>query len=185
MKVVLASQSPRRKELLGRLVSTFEVQPADIDETPFEGENPKQYVQRMALEKAKVVKSKQLPDTLIIASDTTVVLEDEIMGKPENEEEAQEMLRKLSGTTHDVYTAVVLTDHQKEEKILAHAAVTFYDLTDVEIAAYLATGDYADKAGAYGIQSLAGAFVKAIDGDYYSIVGFPIGAVNQALKKFN
>ena len=177
MKVVLASQSPRRKELLGRLVSIFEVQPADIDETPFEGENP--------LEKAKVVKSKQLPDTLIIASDTTVVLEDEIMGKPENEEEAQEMLRKLSGTTHDVYTAVVLTDHQKEEKILAHAAVTFYDLTDVEIAAYLATGDYADKAGAYGIQSLAGAFVKAIDGDYYSIVGFPIGAVNQALKKFN
>lgn len=185
MKVVLASQSPRRKELLGRLISTFEIEPADIDETPFEGENPKQYVQRMAFEKANVVKSKQLPDTLVIASDTMVVLEDEILGKPESEAEAYEMLRKLSGTTHDVYTAVILTTHQEEEKILAHAAVTFYDLTDAEIATYLATGDYADKAGAYGIQSLAGTFVKAITGDYYSIVGFPIGAVNQALKKFN
>ncbi len=185
MNVVLASQSPRRKELLGWLIPSFEVQPADIDETPLEGEDPKQYVKRMALEKARVIKDKQGSDALVIASDTTVVLEDEIMGKPVSKAEAKEMLRKLSGMTHDVYTAVVLTNHQKEEKIFAHAAVTFYDLTETEIDTYLATGDYADKAGAYGIQSLAGAFVKAINGDYYSIVGFPIGAVNQALKKFN
>lgn len=184
MKIVLASQSPRRKELLGRLVSAFDVHPADIDETPFVQEKPKNYVERMATEKAKVVKHQYDNDVLVIASDTTVVFNDEIIGKPADEQEAKAILQKLSGKTHEVYTAVVLTKGDQEEKILAQAKVTFYPLTPKDIEAYLATGDYMDKAGAYGIQSFAGAFVKEIQGDYYSIVGFPIGAVYQGLKKF-
>lgn len=182
MKIVLASQSPRRKELLGRLVPAFSIQPADIDETPKPKEDPVAYVQRMATEKAFAVQNNE--ETLVIASDTTVVLGNEILGKPEDDEEAKRMLRKFSGTTHDVYTAVVITDGTQEECILSQASVTFYELTDEEIERYLATGDHRDKAGAYGIQSYAGAFVESISGDYYSIVGFPIGAVNQALKKW-
>lgn len=183
MKIVLASQSPRRKELLGRLVPAFSIQPADIDETPKPNEDPLAYVQRMAVEKAEAVQ-KESEETLVIASDTTVVLGNEILGKPEDDDEAKRMLRKFSGTTHDVYTAVVITDGTQKEYILSHASVTFYELTDEEIERYLATGDHRDKAGAYGIQSYAGAFVESISGDYYSIVGFPIGAVNQALKKW-
>ncbi|MEC3940808.1 Maf family protein [Enterococcus mundtii] len=183
MKIVLASQSPRRKELLGRLVPVFSIQPADIDEAPKPNEDPIAYVQRMAAEKAAAVQ-KDNEETLVIASDTTVVLGNEILGKPEDDEEAKRMLRKFSGTTHDVYTAVVITDGTQEECILSHASVTFYELIDEEIERYLATGDHRDKAGAYGIQSYAGAFVESISGDYYSIVGFPIGAVNQALKKW-
>lgn len=183
MKIVLASQSPRRKELLGRLVPAFSIQPADIDETPKPNEDPLAYVQRMAAEKAAAVQ-KESEETLVIASDTTVVLGNEILGKPEDDDEAKRMLRKFSGTTHDVYTAVVITDGTQEERILSQAAVTFYELTDEEIERYLATGDHRDKAGAYGIQSYAGAFVESISGDYYSIVGFPIGAVNQVLKKW-
>ncbi|MGG5302568.1 septum formation protein Maf [Enterococcus pernyi] len=182
MKIVLASQSPRRKELLGRLVPAFSIQPADIDETPKLKEDPVAYVQRMAAEKAAAVQNNE--ETLVIASDTTVVLGNEILGKPEDDEEAKRMLRKFSGTTHDVYTAVVITDGTQEECILSQASVTFYELTDEEIERYLATGDHRDKAGAYGIQSYTGAFVESISGDYYSIVGFPIGAVNQALKKW-
>lgn len=182
MKIVLASQSPRRKELLGRLVPAFSIQPADIDETPKLKEDPVAYVQRMSAEKAAAVQNNE--ETLVIASDTTVVLGNEILGKPEDDEEAKRMLRKFSGTTHDVYTAVVITDGTQEECILSQASVTFYELTDEEIERYLATGDHRDKAGAYGIQSYAGAFVESISGDYYSIVGFPIGAVNQALKKW-
>ncbi len=182
MKIVLASQSPRRKELLGRLVPAFSIQPADIDETPKLKEDPVAYVQRMAAEKAAAVQNNE--ETLVIASDTTVVLGNEILGKPEDDEEAKRMLRKFSGTTHDVYTAVVITDGTQEECILSQASVTFYELTDEEIERYLATGDHRDKAGAYGIQSYAGTFVESISGDYYSIVGFPIGAVNQALKKW-
>lgn len=183
MKVVLASQSPRRKELLGRLIPEFDIHPADIDETPLAAEDPKTYVQRMAAEKAAAVKKHYEADVLVVASDTTVVFGQEILGKPENKKEAKDMLQKLSGTTHEVYTAVVLMKDSYEEALLTQAFVTFYPLTDADIENYLATGDYADKAGAYGIQSFAGAFVKEIKGDYYSIVGFPMGAVYQALKK--
>ncbi|WP_165004119.1 MULTISPECIES: Maf family protein [unclassified Enterococcus] len=184
MKIILASQSPRRKELLAHIEPVFDIQPADIDETPYEGESPVDYVQRMAAEKAAAVwehRAEEAP--LIIASDTTIVWNGEIMGKPKNQTEAEAMLKKLSGQTHKVYTAVMLKNSNQEETILAEAKVTFYPLTEAEISRYLATGDYADKAGAYGIQNAASVFVKEISGDYYSIVGFPVGAVNQALKK--
>ncbi|MFV0560672.1 MAG: Maf family protein [Enterococcus sp.] len=183
MEVILASQSPRRKELLHQLIDTFQIIPADIDETPCQGENPIKYVQRMAMEKAEVIAQTHRKD-LVIASDTTVVANNQILGKPESEEDARTVLHALSDRTHEVYTAVVLQKESKKEVAIAQATVTFYPLTDEEIDTYLASGEYMDKAGSYGIQGKAGKFVKTISGDYYSIVGFPVGVVNQMLKKF-
>ncbi len=184
MDVILASQSPRRKELLAWLVPAFEVRPADIDETPKENEDPLEYVARMAEEKAAVIAASH-PDQLVIASDTTVAIGQTILGKPADAQEAEEMLQLLSGKEHLVYTSVVLQKGKHMEKVLSQAAVTFYPLSNDDISQYLSTGDYQDKAGAYGIQGPAGIFVKKIEGDYYSIVGFPVGAVNQVLKHFN
>ncbi|MDH6363774.1 septum formation protein [Enterococcus sp. PF1-24] len=183
MEIILASQSPRRKELLARLVPEFTVMPADIDETVPAGITPVAYVEKMAAEKAAVV-SETHPEALVIASDTIVVHQDKILGKPVSEVDAFQMLQGMSDATHTVYTAVVLQKGAHKEATLSSAEVTFYPLTTAEINAYLATGKYADKAGAYGIQEQASVFVKEIHGDYYSIVGFPIGKVNQMLKQF-
>lgn len=183
MTVVLASQSPRRKELLKWLIPDFMVQPADIDEEVKDQYAPKEYVMEMARQKSAVVAEKQ-PGALIIASDTVVVLADKILGKPKNRQEAFTMLKSMSGGSHLVYTSVVIRQQEKLEERLMSAKVTFYSLSDEEINHYLDSDDYKDKAGAYGIQNGAGVFVERIDGDYYSIVGFPVGAVNQMLKNF-
>ncbi|GCF95777.1 Maf-like protein maf [Enterococcus florum] len=183
MTVILASQSPRRKELLAWLIPEFEVQPADVDEEIKAEHTPKEYVQEMARQKAAVIAAKH-PTDLVIASDTVVVLGDTILGKPKDRLDAYEMLSGMSGGSHYVYTAVVLRQNDQIEEALTHAKVTFYPLTEEEIQRYLDTGDYQDKAGAYGIQHQAGVFVQEIEGDYYSIVGFPVGKVNQMLKKF-
>ncbi len=183
MSVILASQSPRRKELLAWLIPEFEVQPADVDEEIKPEHTPKGYVQEMARQKAAVI-AEQHPQDLVIASDTVVVLEDKILGKPKDRQEAYEMLAAMSGGSHVVYTAVVLRQGDQVEEALTSATVTFYPLAKEEIEGYLDTGDYQDKAGAYGIQHQAGVFVEKIEGDYYSIVGFPVGKVNQMLKSF-
>lgn len=183
MAIILASQSPRRRELLGYLVTDFQVMPADIDETVLLAETPENYVMRMANTKGDKVAAGRQED-LVISSDTIVVCESQILGKPHDRKEAYEMLRQLSGGTHLVYTAVVLQQGEKRSQALTQAAVSFYDLTDAEINRYLDSGECTDKAGAYGIQGQASVFVKAIQGDYYSIVGFPVGAVNQMLKEF-
>lgn len=183
MAIILASQSPRRKELLAHLVEDFQVEPADIDETVHEKDRPEEYVQRMARKKAEHVAEKH-PDDLVIACDTIVVAHGEILGKPVDRADAFRMLKLMSGGTHHVYTAVVLRKGDQVEKALVPAKVLFFDLTDEEIDRYLDSGEYADKAGAYGIQGRAGLFVKKVDGDYYSIVGFPVGIINQMLKKF-
>lgn len=183
MAVILASQSPRRKELLGRLVREFKVEPADIDETVHENDQPEEYVMRMAREKAKHV-AHDHPEDLVIACDTIVVAKGEILGKPNDREDAFRMLKMMSGATHHVYTATVLRRGSKTSAALVPAKVLFFPLTDDEINDYLDTQEYRDKAGAYGIQGQAGLFVKKIDGDYYSIVGFPLGVINQMLKEF-
>ncbi|MGO2891297.1 Maf family protein [Enterococcus devriesei] len=183
MTVILASQSPRRQELLRWLIPEFEIQPADIDEDVKEQYTPKEYVMEMARQKAAVVAEKH-PEALVIASDTAVVLGEKILGKPKSREEAFEMLSSMSGGSHLVYTAVMIRQANKSEEQLTAAKVTFYPLTEEEINRYLDSDDYKDKAGAYGIQNGAGVFVEKIEGDYYSIVGFPVGAVNQMLKKF-
>lgn len=184
MTVILASQSPRRQELLGWLMSDFLIQPADINEDVKEQYAPKEYVMEMARQKAAVVATDH-PTALTIASDTIVVLEDQILGKPKSREEAFQMLKSMSGGSHLVYTSVVMRNKDKQVEKLTSAKVTFYPLTDEEINHYLDSDDYKDKAGAYGIQNGAGVFVKKIEGDYYSIVGFPVGAVNQMLKAFD
>lgn len=183
MAIILASQSPRRRELLGHLVTDFQVLSADIDETVLLDESPTDYVMRMANTKGDKV-AKSYSDDLVISSDTIVVWDKQILGKPHDRKEAFEMLRQLSGAAHLVYTGVVLQKGAKRSQALSQAEVSFYDLTDAEINRYLDSGEYADKAGAYGIQGQAGVFVKEIQGDYYSIVGFPVGAVNQMLKEF-
>lgn len=183
MKVILASQSPRRKELLRLIVETFEIVPANIDEQVQQDELPKVYVQRMAREKAQAIVT-NYPEDLVIASDTIVVNEGKILGKPVSRLEAQEMLVGMSGKTHQVYTSVFIQSPQKQKELIASAAVTFFELTEAEIFSYLNQGEYADKAGAYGIQGAAAVFVKEVQGDFYSIVGFPVGQVNQLLKEF-
>lgn len=181
--VILASQSPRRKELLGYILPDFQVLPADIDESVLPEEAPRDYVLRMAKEKGAAIADNHRAD-LVIASDTIVLHEGQVLGKPRNRAEAFEMLRQMSGKTHQVYTAVSLQQQDKHRTALTEATVQFYELTDAEINHYLDSGEYADKAGAYGIQGRASVFVKAVEGDYYSIVGFPVGAVNQMLKEF-
>ena len=183
MKIILASQSPRRKELLGQLVPSFEVVPADIDETINEKDTPKEYVDKMASSKSEVVAA-SYPTDLVIASDTIVAIDDEILGKPTSREDAFLMLKKMSGRKHMVYTTVVLQQGKKIRKETVPAEVTFFTLTDEEINQYLDTGEHKDKAGAYGIQGAASVFVKKVNGDYYSIVGFPVGVVHQMLKEF-
>ncbi|MEG0254843.1 Maf family protein [Vagococcus sp.] len=182
MTVILASSSPRRKELLSKAVTTFDILPADIDETVGQNEMPLAYVERMGEEKAMCI-AKNYPKDIVIGCDTTVVLGNEIMGKPKDDEDAYRMLEKLSGTTHQVLTSVYIKTPTEAFKKTEEVNVVFYDLSPSDINAYLATGEHRDKAGAYGIQGQGALFVKEISGDYFSIVGFPIGYVNQVMKK--
>lgn len=183
MKLILASQSPRRKELLARITSDFMTLPADIDETVNGDLSPEEYVLEMAQRKAQHI-FKQNSDSLVIGSDTIVAINGEVLGKPTDEADAIRMLRQLSGTTHQVYTSLyMMAAGQIEQKIVA-ADVTFFALTDAEIASYVASGDPLDKAGSYGIQGEAAFFVERIEGDYYAIVGFPIAHVKRMLATF-
>jgi septum formation protein len=181
--IILASQSPRRKELLAELVPTFTVVPADIDESVRIGETPLAYVARMAAEKAAVVLPNH-PNDLVIASDTTVTINGEILGKPVDRQDAYRMLRLMSGKKHWVHTAVYLQKGDQQCQTVVSAEVTFSPLTDEMIHRYLDLGEYADKAGAYGIQGAAKVFVEAINGDYYAIVGFPVNTVSHLLAEF-
>lgn len=174
--LVLASQSPRRRDLLHRLGLTFEVCPSDTDEVMPEGHPPGPAVEHLALEKAGTVAPRR-PEALMLAADTIVVLDGDVLGKPPDPEQAAAMLRRLSGRTHTVYTGIALLHPPSARSISAHEAtqVTFASLSDREIAAYVATGSPLDKAGAYGIQDDLGAlFVEGVRGDYYNVVGLPL-----------
>ena len=198
-KIVLASASPRRRLLLQQIGITFEVIPAGSDEVIRPGVHPAETVEQLAMEKAEAVARKQ-QGALVIGADTVVVLDNEILGKPENPEEAAAMLRTLSGRTHQVYTGVALvlagphddspssgTDHPSvPQSVTFHERtdVTFGGLTDDEIRAYVRTGNPLDKAGSYGIQDDLGAlFVRRIDGDYYNVVGFPLYRFHREVNK--
>jgi septum formation protein len=171
--VILASQSPRRKELLAQIGVEFKVLVADIDETPRENEAAAQYVQRMASEKALAVFSRA-GDKAIIAADTSVIVDGDILGKPENHQQAEAMLLRLSDRSHQVMTAVALYYRSQLSLKLSVTDVTFSALSIAQIRAYLATGEADDKAGAYGIQGLAGQFVRHISGSYSGVVGLPL-----------
>jgi septum formation protein len=184
-RIVLASSSPRRRQLLQQIGVEFDVIHPDADESLRPGEPPIDMVQRLAREKAETIATHH-PDRIVLGSDTTVVLEEEILGKPDDPEHAVAILRQLSGNTHTVYTGYSLVDGRSGRTITGYdqAQVTFRPLSEEEIRRYVATGSPLDKAGAYGIQDDYGAvFIEKICGDYYTIVGLPITKVYLALRE--
>ncbi|MBE0486299.1 nucleoside triphosphate pyrophosphatase [Marinobacter sp.] len=171
--LILASASPRRAELLEQIGLAFRVQPADVDETVPAGEPAEQYVERLAREKAQSV-ARHNPDSLVLGSDTSVVLQGDILGKPGSVAEAQAMLARLSGQAHQVMTAVALAEGAHCQSRLVVTSVRFRALSDAEIDAYVASGEPMDKAGGYGIQGLGGIFVSELKGSYSAVVGLPL-----------
>ncbi|WP_195448846.1 Maf family protein [Parolsenella catena] len=178
-RLVLASGSPRRVQLLREAGFDPQVMPQDVDETPLPGEKAYDLVDRLASLKAHAALAQARPGDLILAADTTVALEGEELGKPADEAEARQMLRRLSGRGHDVYAAVHLIlvgedGSTRESSTCELTHVTFFDLAEDEIESYVATGEPLDKAGAYGIQGIGRALVRDIDGDYFNVVGLPV-----------
>ena len=170
--IILASASPRRAELLTQIGVPFHTRPVDIDETPLDNEPPSVYVERLAREKA--VAGAADPGEIVIGSDTSVVLGGDILGKPMNVADAEAMLGRLSGCTHQVMTAIALATGGQCLTRLVITEVTFRNLCPEEIRAYVASGEPMDKAGSYGIQGLGGIFVKEIRGSYSAVVGLPL-----------
>ena len=181
-KIILASASPRRKELLTTAGVEFEVLVSEADETIPEGTAPRDAAMMTAEKKALAVAENR--DGIVIGADTIVVIDDKILGKPKDEADAFGMLRLLSGREHEVITGVCITDGEKTEKFAQVSKVRFYDLTDDEITAYVATKEPMDKAGAYGIQGKGCVLVESIEGDYFNIVGLPVAATVRALRRF-
>ncbi|OUN46922.1 septum formation protein Maf [Collinsella sp. An7] len=198
--MILASQSPRRIELMREAGFDVRVIPADVDETPRAGEPPFELVERLAATKAEAVAAESAePGELVLAADTIVAIDGEALGKPADETDARAMLRRLSGRTHQVATGVCLLRAACEgsepgsperpatrDVFTVVTDVTFYDLADAEIDAYVATGEPADKAGAYGIQGTGGRLlVRGINGDFYNVVGLPIAEVVRHMRLLN
>ncbi len=181
--LVLASASPRRKELLRQIGLCFRQEPAEIDEAPRRDERPTDYVARLAREKAQAVarRSQGLP---VLGADTAVVIDDRILGKPRDAAEAADMLRRLSGRIHEVMTAVAVTDGRRIAEAVSVSRVHFRELTEAEIAAYWATGEPADKAGAYAIQGRGAVFVKHLEGSHSGVVGLPLYETARLLEAF-
>ena len=179
MRVILASASPRRRELLSLLLEEFDCCSADIDETPISDELPEDYVLRMAVEKASAFRNER---GVIIGSDTVVVLSGNILQKPASVEDARGMLSALSGQTHQVMTAVAIMIDAELMTTVSITEVTFATLEMPLIEAYLATDEPWDKAGGYGIQGLAGSFVRRINGSYSSVVGLPLCETRELLE---
>jgi septum formation protein len=173
-RIVLASGSPRRATLLQQLGLAPEVVPADVDETYFPGESPAQHVERLARAKALAV-ALEAADALVVAGDTVVVDGARVLGKPKGVDEAVTMLASLAGRTHEVYTGLALVGDHGTVSGVGRAAVRFRAFDTATARRYAETGEPSDKAGAYGIQGLGAALVDAVDGDYYCVVGFPVG----------
>ena len=172
-RVILASASPRRRELLTLIGIAHEVRPADVDESIHDGEAPAVYAERLARAKASVANVGD--DVVVIGSDTIVVIDDAVLGKPRDTADAHRMLRTLSGRTHTVYTAVAVRRGERLASGVEHVAVTFRPLSDATITSYVATGEPMDKAGAYGIQGYGATIVERIDGDYFAVMGLALG----------
>ncbi len=182
-EIILASASPRRRELMMLITDEFEIITADVDETIAEGTSPEDAVMQLSFKKAQAVSEKHKGRT-VIGADTVVVCDGSILGKPENREHACRMLKMLSGREHSVLTGVTITDGEKTDTFFVSSDVTFFDLTDEEILQYASGGEPDDKAGAYAIQGKGSLFVEKINGDYFNIVGFPVSEVNRHLKMF-
>ena len=185
VNIILASNSPRRRELLGQMgVTDFQVSAPNVDESVEDGLSPAQIVEQLSLRKALAVAKKAGPNDLVIAADTVVALDGAVLGKPRNEAGAFAMLSALSGREHHVYTGV--TVHRAGQTVTGHeeTAVTFRALEADEIRGYIGTGEPMDKAGAYGIQGLGALLVSGIRGDYCNVVGLPVFRLGRILKEF-
>ncbi|MBE7035862.1 MAG: septum formation inhibitor Maf [Ruminococcaceae bacterium] len=185
VSVVLASGSPRRRELLEQIGLSFTVVPSQADESIAEDLSPAFAVQSLSLLKAADVAKTQPEDALIIGADTVVVLEEEILTKPQDAQEATEMLRRLSGRSHSVLTGVTVFRRKdgKSVSVTEETQVYFKSLSEDEIASYVATKEPLDKAGSYGIQGLGGLFIEKIEGDYYNVVGLPLTRLGKLLQE--
>ncbi|MBW8768908.1 MAG: septum formation inhibitor Maf [Gemmatimonadetes bacterium] len=181
-RVILAAQSPRRRELLTLVGITHEVRPADIDETYLAGEKPAPHAERLARGKCAVIAERE-PDALVIGSDTIVVVDGDVLGKPANEGDAAHMLRRLSGRSHIVVTAVAVAWRGQTRSAVEEVNVTFHSLSDDDIAAYIATREPMDKAGAYGIQGYGATIVERVDGDYFAVMGLPLQLLVRVLRE--
>ena len=179
VRVVLASQSPRRRELLSLIGVTHDVRPANIDETYRAGERPRAHAERLAREKAEAIAA---DEAVTIGSDTIVVLDGEVLGKPRDEAEAALTLRRLSGRSHVVITAVAARWRGRLVSAVEEVGVTFRALSDEDIRAYIATGEPMDKAGAYGIQGFGATIVERVDGDYFAVMGLPLNRLTRLLE---
>ena len=182
--LILASASPRRQELLRGLGLHFEIRTADIDESMDPARGAAAEVARISREKALAVQKQAGDDVVIIAADTIVCVDDRILGKPHTEEEAAQMLRLLSGRSHQVRTGVTVLRGTRAVTEVETAEVRFRALSDREIEAYIATGEPMDKAGSYGIQGRAAIFVEGICGDYFNVMGLPLCRLSQILEQF-
>ena len=201
MKIILASGSPRRRELLEQIGAKYEVRPSKADET-IEGTIPEEIVKELALRKGREVASHYEEEVVILSADTVVASEGKILGKPKDDEEAKEMIRKLQGKAHEVYTGVAIIIKsqknkeasknlveqkeqlfEKEKVFSVETKVKVTAISELEIEQYIKTGEHRDKAGAYAIQGKFAPYIEGIEGDYYNVVGFPISTICQELKK--
>ncbi|MBV8656809.1 MAG: septum formation inhibitor Maf [Burkholderiales bacterium] len=186
--IYLASGSPRRRELLNQIGVPFDRIGSEVDETPAAGEGAHAYVARLAAEKAAAgvarMRMDSLAPRLVLAADTTVALDDHILGKPVDHDEACAMLRRLSGRTHEVLTGVAISDGARTEVAISTSVVRFRNLSDTEIAAYVASGEPMDKAGAYGAQGLGAVLIAELSGSFSGVVGLPLTETMQLLQGF-
>jgi septum formation protein len=181
--IILASNSPRRKEILTTAGIPFMVEPANIEETIDEHIRPMNVPVSLAAQKARYIYEKH-PDCLVIGADTIVLSEGRILGKPVDHQDAKRMLDMLNGKKHQVITGIYMISKEKAKELSVVTEVEFAHMTDDEIEEYINTGDVYDKAGAYGIQGFASRYIKGIRGDYFNVVGLPINALYEALKDF-
>ena len=181
--IILASASPRRQELLRQIRVRYKVAVASIDETPLPDEDPVTYAERLAHAKALAVWERTHPSLPVLGADTVVAIDDRILGKPRNKAQALEMLRCLSGRSHDVFTAVCLLHGGRPLRALSRSQVRFRPLTDEEILAYWETGEPRDKAGAYAIQGLGAIFVQRLEGSFSGVMGLPLYETAELLRQ--
>ena len=181
-RIVLASGSPRRSEIMNSVGWPFVKDVPDIDESERDGESPEDYVRRLAAEKAQAVAGSH-PGEIVLAADTTVVINGKIIGKPNDDEHAREMIEMLSGNWHEVLTGVAVAKNGNAEVGMQRTRVKFAAMNDKEIEFLVSEGDPLDKAGAYAVQAQAALFIEAIVGDYWNVVGLPISLVYEMVKK--
>ena len=181
--IILASKSPRRRELLKYITDDFKIETCDADESLNDGISPYDAVLYLSRIKAQPI-AKMHKNDIVIGADTVVAIDGKILGKPLDTTDAAHMLKLLSGKTHSVFTGVTIIQGEKADSFYCETKVKFFDLTDKEIEKYIKTGEPLDKAGAYGIQGFGSLLVEKIDGDYFNVVGLPVSLLNRHLSNF-